>query len=372
MKIDFYISSLSGGGAEKVLIILAEMFAKKGYDVMIHSLEKREQFYQVSNLVKINKVKKFKNGFFGIFNDFKFINSSLKKRKADIVISFLLRTNILVLFCSFFRKVKVIVCDRNNPKTEHSLIVFFLVQFLYRKAKTIVVQTQKIKRMYFNFILDKIMVIENPVDFESLNSQLEFEKVGNIKTLNRIISIGRLEKQKDFKTLIAAFGLIKNQFPEWELDIYGIGEKKKELEEYIYNLPDENNQIKLCGRTKKPFYEMKRSKIFVLSSFYEGFPNALCEAMYAKLVCISSDCISGPSELINNNENGYLFEVGNIKELSILLKETILNYEKLNSMKEKAYKRILVLDKEKIFNKWEKLVISLIKETENGKDINRS
>lgn len=372
MKIDFYISSLSGGGAEKVLIILAELFAKKGYDVMIHSLEKREQFYQVSSSVKINKVKKIKYGLFGIFNDFKFINFSLKKRKADIVISFLLRTNILVLFCSLFKKTRVIVCDRNNPKTEHSLVVFFLVQFLYRKAKAVVVQTQKIKSMYFNFILNKIMVIENPVDFDSLNNQLEFDEIGNIETLNRIISVGRLEKQKDFKTLITAFGLIKNQFPKWKLDIYGIGEKQKELEEYIYNLPDENNQIKLCGRTKKPFYEMKRSKIFVLSSFYEGFPNVLCEAMYAKLVCISSDCISGPSELINNRENGYLFEVGNIKELSNLLRETILHYEKLNFMKEKAYKRILLLDKEIIFSKWEKLVISLIKEKKNGKDINRS
>lgn len=122
MKIDFYISSLSGGGAEKVLITLAENFAKKNAEVSIYSLEKRPQFYQVPSIVKLEKISQNNKK----LNDYHSIRNRLKERKSDVVISFLSRCNILVLLASLRQKQKVVVCDRNNPLKEHSKIVFWL------------------------------------------------------------------------------------------------------------------------------------------------------------------------------------------------------------------------------------------------------
>ena len=79
-------------------------------------------------------------------------------------------------------------------------------------------------------------------------------------------------------------------------------------------------KIKLCGVTHTPFFEMKRAEIFVLSSFYEGFPNVLCEAMHAGMACISTRCKCGPSEIIKNGENGYLVNIGDTLKLAERLK----------------------------------------------------
>ena len=115
--------------------------------------------------------------------------------------------------------------------------------------------------------------------------------------------------------MIKAFGQIADKYPDWKVKIFGKGDMHEDLQTFI----DEKGlteRVLLCGRTETPFKELKKSKVFVLSSHYEGFPNVLCEGMYAGLGCISSDCVSGPRELINDGENGFLFPVGNEKILA--------------------------------------------------------
>lgn len=357
LKIDFFISSLSGGGAEKVLVMIAERFAELGHVVSIVSLEKRPQFYFPNSNVQVCKIEKPRNGLTSFLRDLSFINKYMKKRNADVAFCFLSRCNLLVLLRCLFNKQKVIVCDRNNPKREHSFPVFLLSQLLYLRANRIVVQTEKIKSMYFKFLQKKICVIENPIDIEEMNKQLP--QKNDLHTLNRIISMGRLENQKDFETLIDAFDDIVVDFPEWKLDIFGSGEREIFLRNYIKD-KEHSDCIQLCGRTTSPFTEMSKSKIFVLSSLYEGFPNVLCEAMFARLVCISSNCISGPSEIIDNNKNGFLFEIKDVKTLSKLLREVIINYDNMEQLRTEAQKSVLKLDKKVNFNAWNVLILDLV------------
>lgn len=349
MKVDFYISSLSGGGAEKVLTTLAESFSSRGNDVSIMSLEKRPQFYPVSDKVELIKVNNTKKGKLAeMVMDFFAIRKRLKSNDADVSISFLSRCNILVLYAARFTKNKVIVCDRNNPLMEHSKRVFERSCKLYRNASAVFVQTEKIKSFYPDYLQDKIYVLENPIDFDEMQCQLTDEP---IKKEDAIISVGRLEKQKDFMTLIRAFSLVAGDYPSWRLKIFGKGDMKDELIALANDL-GYGDRVLFCGRTEKPFYELKKSKIFVLSSNYEGFPNALCEGMAAGLACISSDCVSGPNELINQGENGYLFPVGEYEKLAEYLRICIESEELRERLGSNAEKSVSYLNIESIVDKW--------------------
>lgn len=345
MKIDFYISSLSGGGAEKVLITIANKLADLGNDISIISLEMRPQFYNPNknvNLIKINNTGKF-----AWLMDLISIKKHMMGSKADVAVSFLTRCNLMVLFLGLFSKQKIIVSDRNNPLKEHSKYVFFFQNFLYMRANKIIVQTQQIKSYYWKLLQKKINVIENPIDTVSLNNQI---KEGP-KREKVILSMGRLEKQKDFKSLIKAFSLIADKYPDWRVEVYGHGDMQQELQELVDSL-NLTDKFLFCGRTNFPYYQMKRASIFVLSSFYEGFPNVLCEALFAGDLCISSDCVSGPRELIKDNENGWLFEVANSAQLADILDYCIKNQDKLNHIRNNAEESVKGLYLEKNIKKW--------------------
>lgn len=353
MRIDFYISSLSGGGAENVLIMIAKEFAKNDNQTAIISLEKREQFYEIPSGIELLKFNnKSKNKIKEFIRDFRTVKKQLKVRKADVAISFLSRCNLLLLLASFFVKSRIVVCDRNNPLKEHSKLVFKLSCRLYKRAQKIVVQTEQIKQMYPEYLQNKIVVIENPLDINKMDEQIA-DRIPEKE--NTVISVGRLEKQKDFKTLIQAFHEISCDNPDWKLKIFGVGNMKDELQNMIDTL-GESERILLCGHTKQPFYEMKKSKIFVLSSYYEGFPNVLCEAMYAGLACISTDCVSGPRELINDGENGFLVPIEDVSEIKNKMELLIRDPALREKMGEKAIQECQRLHIDKIMSRWSLMV----------------
>ena len=357
MKIDFYISSLSGGGAEKVLTTLAKAFAKDGHEVSVISLEKRPQFYTVDESVALIKYVNKKYGIGGMLEDILNIRKHLKASKADVSVSFLSRCNLAVLLASMFRKGKVVVCDRNNPLKEHGKSVFLLSNLLYMRADRVMVQTEQIKGFYKRFLQKKIGVIENPLDKEVLDGQLQGRNPAREKT---ILSMGRLEPQKDFKTLIYSFKTISDKYSEWKVKIFGVGDGKKELEELIDSL-GLKERVLLCGRTETPFYEMSKASIFVLSSYYEGFPNVLCEAMYAGALCIASDCVSGPRELIQENENGWLFQVEDRDRLTQFMECCITQEEQLEHVRENAKDSVKRLYLENNLQLWKEMINEVVR-----------
>lgn len=283
--------------------------------------------------------------------DYTEIKECMARRDADVVVSFLLRCNLLVLLAGLLTKQKIIVSDRNNPIKEHSKVAFIIQNIVYHRANRIIVQTKQIKELYWKSLQRKIEVIENPVDTKTLNLQI----IDTPKRKNRIISIGRLEKQKDFSTLIRAFTKIFPRFSEWRLDIYGIGDDRTDLEKQIINNNMED-YITLCGRTDKPYKELCESSIFVLSSFYEGFPNVLCEAMYAGDLCIASDCVSGPRELIRQGKNGWLFPVGDVDALASCLGYVIEHIDEMDEVRNNAMLTTERLSVDNIADKWQEIV----------------
>lgn len=348
-NIDFYISSLSGGGAEHVLVNLATSFSKMGNRVSITSLERRKQFYIVDDdieVIRYNHVKD--NALFGIIKDISSVRRQLKNRKdTDVAVSFLGRTNIVLSIASIGTKQKIVICDRNNLARKYSKWVFSLLCAVYLLADELIVQTNEIIDIYPKFLRKKIKVLENPLDFKEMDKQC----TGEIEKSNTLISVGRLERQKDYKTLVLAFAKIADNHKEWNIKIYGKGDMREDIQKWI-DQTGMTERILLCGVTHTPFLEMKKAKIFVLSSFFEGFPNVLCEAMYAGLPCIATACQSGPKDLIQDGENGLLVEVGNVDEMAEKLDLLMSNQLMRNSLGTEAKKRILRLDSKIVCKRW--------------------
>ena len=359
MKVDFYISSLSSGGAEHVLTNLAANFAEHGMDVSITSYEKRPQFYEVASNVKLNKYDfTNKSKLAEWFCDFRATKKHLRERTADVAISFLSRCNFMLILAGLFSKTKIIVCDRNNLLRKYPKYVFDMTCFLYRFADIVCVQTNEMKAFYPHYLQNKIVVLENPLDFDEMAAQCKGQ---NLEKEIIVISVGRLEKQKDFVTLIMAFKKVADLYPEWKLKIYGQGNRKDELQGLIER-ENLTTNIRLCGVTHTPFLEMRKAKIFVLSSFYEGFPNVLCEAMHAGLPCVSTKCECGPSELINDGKNGFLVQIGNINQMAEKIIALIENEELRSSMGKEAERATERLGREVICQKWRELAYQVNEE----------
>ena len=356
MKVDFYISSLSSGGAEHVLTNLAANFAEHGMDVSITSYEKRPQFYNVASNVKLNKYNfTNKSKLIEWLCDYRATKEYLQTRKSSVAISFLSRCNFMLILAGLFSKTKIIVCDRNNLLRKYPKYVFDITCFLYRFADVVCVQTNEMKSFYPQYLQKKMVVLENPLDFDEMAAQCKGQ---NIEKENTVISIGRLEKQKDFVTLIKAYKRVVELYPDWKLKIYGQGNRKDELQGLIER-ENLTTNIKLCGVTHNPFLEMKKAKIFVLSSFYEGFPNVLCEAMHAGLPCISTKCECGPSELITDGENGFLVDIGDIATMSEKMSLLIDDEELRNRLGRAAEKYTERLEYKTISIKWLEMIQSI-------------
>ena len=344
----FNTSSMGKGGAERVISILANALIDEN-DVSILINTKENQAYDLDKKIKLLELDK-KYISIALFRNIKRIWTSakiLKKEQPDIIVSFLPMPSYRILLLRNVIKVPIIISDRNDPNKEYkSFINKFLMKRLYKRADGFVFQTEEQRRYFSKDIQNKSVVIYNPIKDEFLNANKTIQKE------NTIISVGRLVEQKNQKMLIEAFAKIAKEYPNYKLKIFGTGplelKLKKQIEEL--NLAD---KIILCGVCDDIKNELEKSKIFVLSSDYEGMPNALIEAMAVGLPVISTNCpCGGPKELIENEKNGLLIEVGSIEELTKKMKYLIENQKKAEEMGENAEKIKYKLNSRNILKQW--------------------
>ena len=349
MKIVFVISSLSSGGAERVLSMLANYFAKK-HDVFIITFSNEDSFYKLNERIrhiKLDLLKNSKNIFESIKNTIKrlfVLKKTLKEIDADVNISFMTHTNILSIVSSKLNKQKIIISERTVYDFYSSEMVDFLRRLFYPFSNLLITQTYSDKKNY-NF-MKNVKVIYNPLELPPIQ----------IKRENIILAVGRLDKQKGFDKLVEAFSQIDSD--GWKLCIAGDGVEKKNLLDQIDRLKLDN--VEFIGKRKDIFEWYAKSSIFVLSSEKEGFPNVLLEAMGSGCACISFDCPSGPSEIIENGENGILVEKQNVKKLASQIQRLINDKDVREKLGSKAMKAKEKYSIEKIANQWEVLLVRVI------------
>lgn len=319
-EIVFYSGNLSNGGAERVLTILASMLADKGYNVTIITNKTSDKDYYVSdrvNLVVVDcKRSKFPKATFyhklrRRLATIKFIRKYLKTKKPYAIIPFLDRCINESYLASRFLKVKFIPSLRYMPKLDDKM-GNFLKKYVFARSSAVYFQTQSQKDYFSKKIQNKGFVLANPITQEILNAG---ENKVYSKKIENIISVGRLNSKKNFKMVIDGVILSRKENPNLNLKIYGDGELFKELEEYIIK-NNAQDYVKLMGKTNDIASSLLQADLFVLTSNMEGMPNALMEAMATGLPCISTNCPTGPKELLGDNERGILVDMGDTLSLS--------------------------------------------------------
>lgn len=312
MKKILYISTVSlvCGGAERVISILSSEFAKKFDQVKIFIWLDKPVFYHIDSSVEIiNITEECKSN--NLFSKMIWFRKYIKMNPSDVILSFLAKSSIPVIYSTLFLTPKKIIAERNDPrKLKGGYLMRKFRDFTYNFADGILEQTNNNKNYFKGKKLSKTSVIYNPVfmDTNLVGSALNAAKT---KT---IVNVGRLEPQKDQETLIKAFAILHKKHPDYQLHIYGEGNERKKLESLIDNL-NLSEYIILKGSTENIFESIKSAKAFILTSKFEGMPNALIEAMCLGLPCISTK-VSGATDLIIDNMNGKLVDIGNVNQIA--------------------------------------------------------
>lgn len=295
MKILFTTGCMNEGGAERVVANLANAFAKDNEVSIVITINDTSKYELNSDILfySLDEDKVPKNIVLKNVKRMKKFKKIIKCFKPDIIVSFLPEPSYRALLLSFFNKIPVIVSVRNDPKVEYkSLKDKILMRLLYPLASGFVFQTKEAQEYFGSKIQSKSIVIPNPVDKRFLEKNCEGQRS------NTIVTVGRLEEQKNHELLINAFSKITNEIPEYKLIIYGEGSLRERLEQQIKNLKLEE-KVLLPGVEKNIEEKIYNARLFVLSSNYEGMPNALMEAMALGIPSISTDCPCGRTKRIN-------------------------------------------------------------------------
>lgn len=298
-----FIGFLPGfGGAEKSMTMVANGLSHMGNDVSIISLKDNNVVYKIDDRVEYIYIPdKGKYKAVKMINRFFSLRRELKRLKSDVVISFWLQPAIFTAILAKFSGFKAIYSERGDPTDkEYSGILGILRSIFLGSIDGFVFQTVGAQSCFKPKIVKRSVVISNPVYIQYNEYEVCREKK---KT---IVNVGRLHKQKNQLLLINSFARVNKYFPEYTLEIYGEGEERKKLQDRIIELGLEK-KVLLKGTEKNLFPKIKDASLFVLSSDYEGMPNALMEAMALGIPCISTDCSPGGArELISNNCNGVI------------------------------------------------------------------
>lgn len=358
-RIGFLIPSLSPGGAERVIVSLANKFSCR-YDVFLIVFYKSETVYSLNeNVVLIFLEQEYTPSisfFSAIKNNTRYLKKIIKIVKnyhINLLVGFTTNVNILTVIASIWLRIPNIISERNNPEVYIPNALWkFLRNLLYPFTNLLIVQTEFIKEFYKRIISEnKIEIVSNPLNESSLSLRKEYCNRENV-----ILTVGRLDANKNQKLLIEAFANLK--LKNWRLVLAGDGILREEYQKITDSLRIAN-QVDFVGNVSSVWEYYNEAKIFVFTSQSEGFPNALLEAMSFGLPCISTDCPSGPSEIIKNNENGFLIEMNNIEQLENRL-ISLINSPKLRSQfSVNALSSVERYRMDVIYLQWESLMIKL-------------
>lgn len=342
MKIVFCTISLKFGGAERCMTILANEFVKNGHEVYFilesndpssaYLLNEHIQCHPIGE-IRFNKIHSF-------VDPIKKMRNILEDIMPDVIVSFFSNTAVFGWIAQMGLNIPIVFSERNDPqKNETNLTQRIFRAITKHIADYIVFQTEGARTFYGSRIFKKSTIILNP--FEPLNIT---NNEG--RPQNKIISsVGRLTEQKNQILIINAFSRIHQFFPDYKLIIWGDGPLRTKLEEQISML-GLSEKVLLPGTSPSVLNEISDSSLFVLSSDYEGLPNALIEAMCIGIPCISTDCSPGGArELILNNKNGLIVPCNNIDALSEAIKYLLSNPDiarKMGSEAKNIYNRVSV------------------------------
>lgn len=358
MRILFYINTLARGGAQRVMINLANLLAEKNNQVIFVNSINSDDSYAINEKIKhiVTDKKAYKNPVARNITRISKLRRIIKKYKPDVAISFMPESNLRLIVATRLLKTKVIISERNNPDEEYKSFLWkFIAKKVFPMADGCVFQTKEVMNWFPLKLQAKSTVIYNIVDQSFYNTDNNGDK--NVD----IISIGRLVKQKNYDMLIDAIGLIINKYNNIKVDIYGTGDEFVNISNKIKK-ENLNHNICLKGLTDNVSNVLSKSKIFVLTSNYEGMPNALMEAMTVGLCCIATDSHGGGAkELMGEGGYKYLVKCGDKRMLANKLDQLLSAPQKIIEAQNYCKERSELFKPEVIFDAWNNYIGKIVK-----------
>ena len=397
-SIAFYIGGLCIGGAERVICNLAEYFYSEGYRVTMVTKVRDEKEYELKPGIKriiadITPEEETASRIRNLFARIAKLKRIWKEVKPDVIVSFIRKNNLMAIASAAPLGIPVIVSVRSAPERELKGFGFKTISFLlFRQAAGVVLQTREAYNFFPGYIRAKAVVLPNSInpDFLKESEKLALERNNDIngaavekpekdaseyagikceesmvidsrmissKREKKIITVGRIDDNKNQRMLVEAYAKIAGPYPEWSLELIGDGSGRQALEEYVGTLPCKD-RISFTGAVDDVAKRMSEASIFVLPSKIEGMPNALIEAMVMGMACISTDCpCGGPRDLIAADEsNGILVPVDNVDAMAMALKRLITNDTLRQSMGDNARKIITTLHPDTVNKQWKNYI----------------
>lgn len=323
MRYLFIISQLFGGGAERAVSVLTSGLVENGHDVSLILYRQTERDYFVDQRVKIYTLNKNRQGISGKISKmfiFLEIRKIIKKESPNCILPFLDTVLRDTLLATVFIGVPVISTLRNDPKGMRKRTKR-IQDISFRFSQAVYMQTEAQKALYPPAIQRKSFVVPNAVDERMIQSG---EGRHSDRGIHNLITFGRIVPQKNHRLLVDAVRRVSEEGHHITLKIFGNGPDTASLAQYIKDCGMEQ-YVLLMGRTDNVIEELKESDLFVFSSNFEGMPNALMEAMAAGLPCISTDCPTGPRELLGDNERGVLVPMNDPDAFAEAILDSIRN-----------------------------------------------
>ena len=348
-RIVFIVPSLKSGGAERVIVTLANNLSQN-FKVEIWLMVDSQVEYSIAENIFVDKSYTVvaKSGITRIV----WLVNRLKKNKETVVISFMTKLNLYAIIAAKIAGVKVVVSERNDPSKTISSKYYNIRDLLYRYADKIVFQTDGAKDFFSKQVQKKGCTILNP-----LRKDIPDMYEGKRKT--SIVTISRLHPQKNLKLMIDAFDIFRVEYSNYLLIIYGEGPIEQELKTYTIEkgLAD---KVIFAGVDENVLQKIRDAAMFVITSNFEGLSNALLEAMSIGLPCISTDSPPGGARMvINNGENGILVPVGDRDKLVKAMKQVASDKKFAKNLGEKAKNIRKKVNEKMICDQWKKLIYNL-------------
>ena len=337
MKILIFIPNLSGGGAERVFLKISSEIKKRGQNVeLILSNQNGPYISELPPDVPITSLNS-KRVLYSLIP----LARLIRKKNPDLILSALPHANSVAILAKKLsgKKIKLVISERNTYSQESfqpnlkNIILKYLMRKLYKNADAIITVSDGVRESLINFMRinnKNYFSIPNPCDSKEIKAKANLpinDEWFLSSDVPVVIAVGRLTKQKDFSSLIKSFAIVIKK-TKARLLILGEGEERNSLEILAKSLKLSNELFCMPGFKTNPFKYIKASSLFVLSSRWEGFPNVLLQAIACNCKIISTNCQSGPLEILDGGKYGDIIPVGDIEAMANSINRNLNNPRK--------------------------------------------
>lgn len=357
--IALFISALRRGGSERVLVNLAEYLDARGIRVtMVNQYEGQDQYALPPRIARvyseISEAEISGSRVLNFLRRFRRLRRIWKENRPDVILSFIGKNNLMAIVTSRFLGIPIAVSVRGEPREEYAgRLMRLLASLCFPLADGVILQTRQAREFFPERVRRKSVLMKNPLNPAFLRPPFpgEREKI--------IYAVGRMDENKNHQMIIRAFASLAERYPDYSLVLCGDGPCRKKLEGLAREL-GLGERIHFPGIVEDVAERIYAGSVFVLSSYSEGMPNTLIEAMCMGLPVISTDCpCGGPAELIRDGENGLLIAPGDTAGLERALERILSDRKGAERMGRRAAELAKVYHPDQVCEEWTQYLCGL-------------